>query len=246
VTYQNNGRIQSASLSTYLGMTITAGETYFYDTSGKIQRLDETVMGTPAGSASYRYTASGNLASIVQPAGSSADNEFYTYDAGGNMATHIYVDSTGATTDAMTFTCTGGLISRIDEAQSGVPSSYRLIIRDASGFITREDLYAPGGVTPVGSINYVRDDASKTITVQMLLGGQLGCDELFSYDTSGFIQSTAVNFYVMGSLFYYVTISNTLQTGPFDAAGMDGYYYTDKDLFGVLWIKTSASGGFSN
>lgn len=241
-TYYNNGKIQSAALITYMGMTITAGQTYYYDSIGKIRKTDQTIMGYSSGSNTYNYTASGLLSGISVPAGASTDNVSYTYDASGHIAARTCVDATSSTTttDYMIFTTdANGLITRIDETQKGIPSSFRLMIRDANGTLTREDIYAPMAVTPAGYVNYIRDNTLKTVTAQITLMSMLMCEIKASYDSSGFLLSQSVSLLSFGMTY---TINNTLQSGLFDSGGQTGYNYTDKDIFGITWIRFSASG----
>jgi len=244
-TYYNNGKLQSQSINIYMGMTITASATYYYDATGKIRRLDETMMGFSAGSVYLHYTASGKILNEVAPAGSSMNDVYYTYDANNHISTRICVDSSSATTtiDAMTFTTDpSGLITRIDESQYGTPTSYRLITRDAGGLITREDIYSPGAVVTYGYTNYVRDSVLKTVTEQCYLMSAHLCDIVISYDSSGFYQSEVITYFPGNSGYPPCTLLNTLQTGSFDPGGENGYYFNDKDLFGVVWMRISVNG----
>jgi YD repeat-containing protein len=245
--YTNSGKLKSQSIDTYfspLNMTISATTNYYYDSVGRIRTASGTVNGmSGAGSTIYSYNSDGKLISVVTPQGSTSDNTYYTYDASGRLATlKVITDSTTNTKMVQTFTYdANNRISRIDEVDNGTPASYRLLNRDANGYVTSEDVYPPAGGTKGASITYVRDITNRTITVSFTFVGS-PYDPLtmvYSYDASGFLQSTEA---IMPILSTDMDLVNTLQNGLFDPAGMKGYYFTDSDLYGMTWISTYLDG----
>ncbi len=247
VVYTNNGRIKSTGLDTYIdmaSMTIDAAATYYYDAGGKIRYLAESVGGISEGNINYNYNANGKLISKINPAGSGADNTYYGYDSSNRLSTLMVVtDSTTTTKMAQTFTYDGNnRISRIDESDNGTPSSYRIITRNASGYEVSEIIYIANTTTVMGNITFTRNDAAKTILVALTLTGMPGdsLDVVFAYDSTGFTSSETI---IMPILGMNMTITNTLQSGSFDAAGMNGFYYTDPDVYGMTYISATGSAG---
>jgi len=232
------GRIVSSSMTaTYSYMTITAEAEYYYDFSGKITGEAISSMGYLQGTNIYTYTAAGKLEKIDND--TTADVITYTYDGADRLASRTKTD--GTDTNVKTFTQgTDNLISRIDEALNGSPVSERIIHRDAGGYITSEDIYAPGGTVPVGEITYTRNDSAKTITMEMAFGGSVGMSFLLEYESSGFLEKETIIQYMTGTPMSRIEVIYTLQEGLFDSGGMNGYYYTDKDLFGVVWVDVTA------
>lgn len=233
----NNGKIRTETAAIYLGpMSITVSAGCFYDTTGKIMRQDFTVAGYPAGSSTMSYNAQGLLSGMVNYDGT---YEVYEYDAGNRLYRDIMAD--GTTTTILAFTYDGSnRISRVDETRNSVPVSYRILTRDGSGYVTREDFYTPGGAS-LGYALYVRNDTLKTITVQDWFLTAHFMDFVFSYDASGFITSWAA-YMPMPAMTKFSEMIFTLQAGLFDPAGMHGYYYTDPDLYPLYKVFIDSYG----
>jgi hypothetical protein len=221
-------------------MTINASATYYYDSSGKIRYETEYVSGVSGGNINFNYNSNGKLISKITPAGGGSDNTYYAYDSSNRLSSLIVVtDGTANTKIAQTFTYdANNRISRIDESDNGSPASFRLITRDASGYDASEIIYYPGTMTQLGTITFTRNAAAKTISVALTLLGMSGdsLDVIYSYDSTGFVSTETVIMPVFGENF---TISNVLQNGPFDAGGMNGYYYTDPDIYGMTYISAT-------
>jgi YD repeat-containing protein len=241
VTYTNSGRLKSTGINTYIAfisMTVTASSVFYYDGTGKIQYANTSANGVSGGRTNYSYNSNGKLISIVTPAGSGADNNYYTYDSSNRLSKLIIVTDGATTTKvAQTFTYdANNRISRIDESDNGTAVSYRLITRDSSGYDVSETAYFPGTSNVLANIAFTRNDATKTISVAMTLLGETGdsIDATFTYDGTNFITSQGASLPSLGESY---TSNNTLQSGPFDPAGMNGYYYTDMDLYGYFYIS---------
>ncbi|MFP4465700.1 MAG: hypothetical protein ACLFP1_01465 [Candidatus Goldiibacteriota bacterium] len=238
-TAAGSGKIKSTSMTAvYSSMTVTTDSVYSYDDTGKITEEIVSAYGYTQNTYGYTYTAAGKLEKRENETGTEVTA--YTYDASDGLITRTSNDGTDENVKAFTLG-TDNLISRIDESENGISRSTRIINRDANGYITSEDVYQPGGGTWVAEITYVRDDAAKTINVSF---GPSSWNPimtfLYEYDSSGFLQKQTITQYLSGTPQSEITLINTLQSGPFDAGGMNGYYYMDKDLFGVLWMDVVA------
>lgn len=245
-SYTNTGRLKSTSIDTYvelLGMTITATNTYGYDSAGRIRNTTGTYAGYTVKGNTYNYNSDGKLISIIGPQTSGSNDQYYTYDSSGRLATlSVITYDTTNTTMVQTFTYdSNNRISRIDEAIDGTAASYRLLTRDSSGYVTVENIYAPGGTTSAGTITYTRDNTLKTIKITMafIWDTTFSMSVTYAYDSSGFYLSQTAE---MPGLNQVITTVNALQDGPFDPAGMKGYYFTDSDLYGMTYISTYAYG----
>ena len=237
--YTNSGRIKTSSINSAI-ISSTADWTYFYDTTGKIERIDATVYSIPSGSVFYRYTSSGKVSFIGNPqCVTQSGNENFSYDASNRLGVMNFTATyTTTSNDVQTLNYGGdGYAGTINETQNGATVCYRVITRDANGYITREDLYPnPSASIEFGYITFDRDDADKIVTENIFIGAVNMFTVSAVYDTSGFISQLN---YSEGGL-PIISQSFQPQSGPFDPAGLNGYYYTDRDLFGLAHDTVNA------
>ncbi|MGD0566494.1 MAG: hypothetical protein ABSA34_04080 [Candidatus Goldiibacteriota bacterium] len=237
--YTNTGKIKSSTVTTYIISSTTAG-TYYYDSSGNIQRIDNTVSSIPSGSVFYQYTGSGMVSFIGNPQCVTQNgNESFSYDSSNRLSVMNFTATyTTTSNDVQTLNYGGdGYVDTINETQNGATACYRVITRDAYGFINREDIYPnPSSTTEFGYITFTRDDADKIVTENIFIGAVNMLTVSAVYDTSGFISQLN---YSVGGL-PVISQSFVTQSGPFAAAGLNGYYYTDKDLFGLAHDTVNA------
>jgi hypothetical protein len=243
--YTNSGKIKTSDLTTDILMTTVDG-TYYYDTAGRIQRIDNTILSLPAASTYYQYTPSGRVSFIGNPGNLSADgNESFSYDSSGRLSVMNFTATTSTTSnDVQTLNYGGdGYADTINETQNGTTSCYRVITRNAGGYITKEDIFTtPALTTEFANITFARNDADKTVTEDIYFGAVDMLTITATYDTTDFISQLVYSEHV--GLVMNITQNFQTQSGPFDPAGLDGYYYTDKDLFGLVHdtINTSVAG----
>jgi hypothetical protein len=129
-----------------------------------------------------------------------------------------------------------GFADTINETQNGIQSCYRVITRDTNGYIIKEDIYPDvSTTTEFAYITFTR--GVQTITEDIFFGGVKKMSLTANYDASEFISSLAYT----GTQPLFVQ-NFQVQSGPFEPAGLRGYYYTDKDLFGLAHETINSAG----
>jgi hypothetical protein len=241
--YTNSGKIKTSDLTTDILLTTVDG-TYYYDTAGRIRRIDNTILSLPAASTYYQYASSGKVSFIGDPGNPAANgNESFSYDSSNRLSVMNFTATNSTTSnDVQTLNYGGdGYADTINETQNGVTSCYRVITRDANGYIIREDIYpAQSSTTEFAYITFTRDGT------HIIEDIYFGAVDMFTieatYDATGFISQLV--YAEHAGLVMNITQNFYGQSGPFDPAGLDGYYYTDKDLFGFAHdtINTSVAG----
>ena len=230
---QNTGKIASSIMQILYPSVITMTSLYCYAPDGKITGQDINVSGMGDFHADTSYTYDGLLEKSVSNA-PGGEAKYNVYNAARKLTDYYLVDSTPNTATHLSFSYDGnGRVSRIDQENNGAAASYRLISRDLSGYITREDYYDMSDVT-FGYVAFSRNDADKEITIEFYFYGYKVYTLVVDYDASGFWIGTACTAHMAPDVMFY-TESNTLQAGLFDTGGMHGYNYTDEDLY-PLWL----------
>jgi len=229
----NTGRIKRIIIDTTIGdMRINVAETYNYDSMGRFVNVETSAFGYTSTDKTYSYYSSGLLNRI---SGTDGSYQYYEYDSFGRLSKRSVFDASGTPTNVKEFAYNpDGTIYTVDEWQNQVKSSHRVFLRDVQGFVASEQIYTGTGSFR-GVMNYTRNDTLKTINLEMVIGTAQQMFIELRYDSSGFYSGSYI-----ANVAAAITQTAELQNGPFDPAGMKGYYYSDKDIYGVFWPDISA------
>ena len=239
--YTNSGRIKTTDATNDVLSTTTDG-TYYYDSTGKIYRIDTAIISLPAESIYYQYTAAGKVSLVtgsLYNVGQSG-SQSYGYDASGrlNMISYDWAVATGVV-DTQTFGYgADGFADTVNEIQNGMQACYRMITRDINGYILREDIY-PDVSTTTEFAYAIFTRGAGSVTEDIFFGAVKKMEIIAVYDSNGFISRLEYSGTGAQALF---TQNFQPQSGPFDPAGLRGYYYTDTDLFGLAHEAVNSTG----